>query len=120
MKQNIWHSKIHVLNILFLVTISLFLISCGDSGSSGDETATCYGVSADDSSVCSGDGTCSAIDTCTCDIGFTGSLCASVAHTCDSIYANDPAVCSGHGTCVSTNTCTCDIDYSGVYCGTGP
>ena len=38
---------------------------------------TCFGLLSSDPSVCSGQGTCIAPDTCVCNVGYSGSQCES-------------------------------------------
>lgn len=42
---------------------------------SATPVAACFGISADDSQVCSGNGTCPVTDTCECEAGFIGKQC---------------------------------------------
>ncbi len=58
----------------------------------------CYGVKSNNVAVCSGHGTCTAIDQCQCDDGWTEHDC-SITH-CFDIMFNDTSVCSGSGSCI--------------------
>ena len=80
--------------------------------------AKCYGVWSDNSTVCSGHGTCMGPDECKCENGWTGHDC-SVAY-CYDIKFNDKSVCSGHGSCIKTDACECDDGWSGTNCSVIP
>eukprot|EP01080_Neovahlkampfia_damariscottae_P001662 gene1662-432_t len=41
-------------------------------------SVTCFGISASDQSVCSGRGTCTATDICSCNKGYTGNQCQTL------------------------------------------
>jgi hypothetical protein len=80
---------------------------------------TCFGISdADTANVCSGQGTCVALDTCACfDLNvYSGPECEQPV--CDGLPSTNPGVCSGQGTCVAPNACVCDdpTSYSGTWC----
>jgi hypothetical protein len=47
--------------------------------SGNDQGFACYGTAAGDPGVCSGNGSCTAEDTCDCDPGWVGSECAAAA-----------------------------------------
>jgi hypothetical protein len=79
---------------------------------------------ANDKTVCSGRGICSAPDTCIdCSGGYIGDQCETL--TCFGKHVDDPLVCSGRGKCTSANNCVCNIlqtayrvvsPYSGDQC----
>ena len=77
---------------------------------------SCNGISADNSSVCSGRGTCLLQNNCVCNTGYSGSNCE--IFSCNGILSNNSAVCSGRGTCVSSNVCSCPMGYYGLNCET--
>ena len=76
----------------------------------------CFGIPADDPTVCSGNGTCVDTDTCECidPSSYTGPQCGTPV--CDGILATETGVCSGNGTCVAPDTCSCEEGYSGNNC----
>jgi hypothetical protein len=81
----------------------------------------CFGKPSTDPTVCSGNGNCTFIDTCTCKSGFTGSQCETAPiFTCFGKQSNDPKVCSGNGTCVATNICNCINGHTGNQCQMEP
>ena len=65
----------------------------------------CFGKSATDKTVCSGNGVCAQQDVCTCQANFGGSECETAK--CGELLANDPRVCSGHGSCLVGGNCVC-------------
>jgi hypothetical protein len=64
--------------------------------------------------ACSGHGTCSGPNNCSCDSGYTGYECE--LSICYGINETSLDVCSGHGQCVSANNCSCDSGYTGYEC----
>jgi len=74
----------------------------------------CYGVDSNDPNVCSGNGLCTAPDTCVCDAGYIGSDCDVM--TCGGIDFNDPSVCGGNGVCIGPNHCDCMPTTGGEEC----
>jgi len=50
---------------------------CDGSVDEGLTCWTCFGISKDDPSVCSGHGECTSQDTCVCDVGWTGADCST-------------------------------------------
>ncbi len=75
----------------------------------------CYSVWSDNSTVCSGIGTCMGPDECKCEHGWTGHDC-SVPY-CYDIKANDKSVCSGHGSCIGVDECKCNRwEWMGADC----
>jgi alpha-tubulin suppressor-like RCC1 family protein len=75
---------------------------------------SCFSVFATDPFVCSGRGTCTAQDTCSCRPGFIEIDC-SVA-ICYDYNSTNLLVCSGNGFCMSNNTCVCRQGYYGPTC----
>ena len=75
----------------------------------------CFGLTAEDPTVCSGHGSCTDVDQCKCDEGWMGIDC-SITH-CFGFTSNLPdRVCSGRGTCVQHNKCQCKEGYRGHNC----
>eukprot|EP01080_Neovahlkampfia_damariscottae_P004934 gene4934-8531_t len=89
----------------------------------------CYGKPQNDPNVCSGQGTCTNTDSCSCENGYTGDQCQnpppinsptqspSPTFTCFGISSSDSNVCSGNGQCVSQDQCNCNSGYGGQKCG---
>jgi Notch-like protein len=74
---------------------------------------SCFGIDAADATVCSGNGVCIDVDTCTCDPGWTGVECETNIDDCS------PNPCMNGGTCsdgVDQYTCTCPGGYAGTNC----
>jgi len=70
---------------------------------------SCNGVADDDISVCSGHGTCSDLDVCTCDSGWSSD--------CDVADCPTRDQCSGsNGVCTGPNACTCVSGWKGLNC----
>jgi len=67
-------------------------------------TPTCAGVN-----DCSGNGTCTAPDTCLCDPGWEGVDCSTF--NCSGVNN-----CSANGTCIGANTCDCNKGFAGADC----
>jgi alpha-tubulin suppressor-like RCC1 family protein len=64
--------------------------------------------------ACSGNGTCTAPDRCSCNLGYVGLQCE--VWSCGGIYNNNSSVCSTNGTCVAPNLCNCNYGYNGSNC----
>jgi alpha-tubulin suppressor-like RCC1 family protein len=76
---------------------------------------TCFNTLLDDPDVCTGNGTCVDMDTCTCAPGFSGYKCQFTS--CFGLNATDPNACLGHGTCLYLDTCICMANkYLGSTC----
>ncbi|EFC46548.1 hypothetical protein NAEGRDRAFT_79129 [Naegleria gruberi] len=76
---------------------------------------TCYGILAESPNVCSGNGTCTFTNSCSCKSGHFGDLCD--AFKCFGNLANDTLnVCSGNGNCISPNVCSCNSGFYGPNC----
>jgi hypothetical protein len=75
---------------------------------------TCFNESFSSLSVCSGNGTCSGVDICSCFSGYFGTKC--LEFTCNGILPLNPNVCSSYGTCIKGNKCSCDSFHSGNNC----
>jgi hypothetical protein len=73
---------------------------------------TCYGISKNDPTVCSGNGTCIGQDICLCP-GYSSTCSHPV---CYDITADQSTVCHSRGKCQSPNTCVCTENYFGVMC----
>jgi hypothetical protein len=77
----------------------------------------CFGILANESSVCLQRGTCTAPDTCACSSGkYAGNVCQHPV--CDGISAADPQVCDGNGKCLYPGFCKCyeTTRYTGQFC----
>ncbi len=74
----------------------------------------CFGVRVNETSVCSGHGTCVGPDVCECNDGWMGDDC-SVA-LCFGIVFNETSVCSGHGSCIGLDECQCNDGWLVVDC----
>ncbi|KAL9641966.1 hypothetical protein ABK040_004023 [Willaertia magna] len=87
-------------------------------GGSDCSTPRCNGILATETTtVCSGHGTCSSPNNCTCNKGRIGAFCELQA--CGGIAAIDATnVCSGRGTCLVGDICSCNNndDWGGDYC----
>nr|CAG4715597.1 unnamed protein product [Naegleria fowleri] len=98
------------------------IITCADTKSyvlSSDYSkclAICYGKNSADPTVCSGNGTCTDPNQCTCRSGYYSPECA--LYDCYGIVFNDTRVCSGRGSCYAPNNCSCNPNYSGNNCQT--
>ena len=68
---------------------------------------TCFGISPTNPSICGGQGTCVAVDTCNCTSGWQGNAQCS-AISCDALNN-----CNGNGACTGNNTCTCNSGWQG-------
>ncbi|EFC36095.1 predicted protein [Naegleria gruberi] len=75
---------------------------------------TCYGKNYTNPSVCSKRGKCIEMNTCKCDIGYTGSECA--IPICNGKNASEPTVCGGIGRCAYPNICFCGLNFAGSEC----
>jgi len=65
----------------------------------------CYGISFDNSTVCSGHGTCLTEDSCSCQPSYSGDQCE--IYSCYGTLSTNAGVCTGHGSCVATDDCQC-------------
>jgi hypothetical protein len=74
----------------------------------------CFNVSAIDSKVCSGHGSCIDINMCNCHENFSGSDCS--VPICFGTNATMDEVCSSYGSCVAANTCDCYNGYTSYEC----
>eukprot|EP01080_Neovahlkampfia_damariscottae_P000518 gene518-8031_t len=93
----------------------IFKVACGYEHSVVLKyTASCYGKSHDNEAVCSGNGLCTATDTCSCASGYSGTECAS--YSCFGVLSTVSSVCSGFGTCSSPNLCSCMDGRDGTNC----
>jgi hypothetical protein len=90
-------------------------ISCRYSFSIVALNFFCFGIPSTNASVCSGRGSCSGPDTCSCQQNYFGTKCELT--TCSGINSNDARVCSGFGTCTAFDVCTCDPQYAADYSG---
>jgi hypothetical protein len=79
------------------------------------EMYSCNNVSANNQSVCSGNGVCSFENNCTCTGCYYGTNCEH--HYCSEIEWDSPEVCNqNRGECVRCNVCVCQDEYYGQYC----
>jgi hypothetical protein len=90
-------------------------ISCKNTFSLVLTGFVCNGVLSSDPSVCSGRGTCTGTNQCSCNTNYNGINCELT--TCFGIFSTDNRVCSGFGTCTSFDVCTCNPQYSSDYSG---
>ncbi|EFC37003.1 predicted protein [Naegleria gruberi] len=78
----------------------------------------CNGLNATDESVsnqiCSGNGKCIGTNTCSCELGYSGSDCEKIS--CYGLEMDHEYVCGGVGQCVSMNQCLCPHPYDGQEC----
>lgn len=74
----------------------------------------CFGLLANDSSVCSSHGMCTSSDICQCDFGWVNNRCQDAI--CFGYNATSDLVCSQHGNCISPNVCQCDSNHTGSNC----
>lgn len=75
----------------------------------------CFGISHQDSRVCSGIGKCITGNKCDCNGTHSGLAC-EVWH-CNSIpYTDSSKVCSGKGSCTQQNICSCHFLAIGTNC----
>jgi hypothetical protein len=88
--------------------------SCPTEIVNGRCTISCYGISYDNSTVCSGRGVCSNVDTCSCNTGSIGRQCEHFV--CQYRSGDSSNVCSNHGQCVGFNNCSCSEGYTGNDC----
>ena len=66
------------------------------------------------SSVCNGQGSCNAVDTCVCNTNWGGANCS--IPKCFGTLQNSTLVCSGHGTCTAPDHCSCSSGFFGNQC----
>src|SRR5690242_13448882 len=66
----------------------------------------CYGVLANNSRVCSGNGNCIAPNTCKCNVNWFGEFCNVTK--CFDIFSNSSKVCSTFGSCLQPDKCKCN------------
>ncbi|KAG2373713.1 hypothetical protein C9374_011802 [Naegleria lovaniensis] len=93
------------------------ICTCNVNGHVGTQCVlvTCFGITSNNvSHVCSGNGICENVDTCSCTTGFRGSKCEHPS--CNGIVSTNTSVCTGHGSCINLDTCVCDINWIGQYC----
>lgn len=77
----------------------------------------CHGMFSTDASVCSGHGSCTGADVCTCNSGWTGPKCEQIA-CFGTPAANLSEVCSSHGKCTGPDTCSCSTGWVSPNCQT--
>ncbi|EFC46040.1 predicted protein [Naegleria gruberi] len=101
--------------------------SCDESHTGeGCDVPICYGLAANNESVCSGNGKCIESSVCVCSGFWTGANCdtcpekysgsACDVPVCYGVSANDSMVCSGHGSCVAPSQCFCEGRWAGELC----
>jgi alpha-tubulin suppressor-like RCC1 family protein len=73
-------------------------ISTSKSIIANTEIFKCFGVNFNEQNVCSGNGYCRDIDTCSCYNGFFGANCQN--YTCFGISQSNSSVCLGNGVCI--------------------
>jgi len=78
----------------------------------------CFGMLANDTTICSAHGSCVALDTCECASNYYGANCS--VSSCFNILSNETNVCSSHGSCVALDTCECTSNYGGQNCTIPP
>lgn len=76
---------------------------------------SCYGILADEPSVCGYRGQCISQDTCVCPTGYTTAADCTI-FSCFGILFNQTGVCLGEGTCIAADTCVCNTQYAGSQC----
>jgi hypothetical protein len=90
-------------------------ISCGEYHSMILQSIfTCFGITASNPSVCSGNGICTGIDQCSCGSYYFGTQCQTTK--CFGKDSTDPSVCSGNGNCTTLDNCQCKQGYGGRQC----
>lgn len=98
----------------FTLNISQLAHSIIESGNAS-VLHTCFGKTAFDPNVCSGNGLCQSSNVCTCKDGYIGTNCEKIA--CHNIPVDDKNVCSGRGICIEPNKCNCTSPhYQGENC----
>ncbi|KAF0975670.1 hypothetical protein FDP41_004997 [Naegleria fowleri] len=75
---------------------------------------SCYGISYQNQTVCSGKGTCTKPNVCECKPFYSGNRCQIT--TCAGIASNLSTVCSSHGDCLEYEVCSCHTGYTGLRC----
>ncbi|EFC40952.1 predicted protein [Naegleria gruberi] len=97
-------------SIIFLTLMAVLLVLLNSSriecklNKLGEDSITCEGMRANDTSVCSGRGACISLNNCSCSSGYEGSNCQlEISPTfCDRIIN-----CTGHGECNIKGECEC-------------
>ena len=75
----------------------------------------CYGTKYSEQGVCSGNGKCIGMNSCSCSKGYTGDNCQYPI--CFSKPSNDATVCNGKGKCTTPDTCSdCKDGMTGQTC----
>uniref|UniRef100_A0A7S1PHQ5 EGF-like domain-containing protein n=1 Tax=Percolomonas cosmopolitus TaxID=63605 RepID=A0A7S1PHQ5_9EUKA len=88
-------------------------IYCKDGGDwSGVycEKPRCFNLAWDNTSVCSGHGSCTSPNHCECEAPYYSADCSKFS--CYGIDASNSSVCSGHGTCTRLDTCECSSGWT--------
>ncbi|EFC42096.1 predicted protein [Naegleria gruberi] len=75
----------------------------------------CFGISASDSSVCSGRGSCTSYNNCVCNSTYYGSQC-SYDYSCGGLSPDSSTACNGKGVCQSQDKCQCISGIVGNLC----
>ncbi|EFC47318.1 basal body protein NBP family [Naegleria gruberi] len=94
-----------------------------NNGNGTQPMPSCFGLLANNTNACSGNGKCIANDTCQCNPSFTGKNCEinnnnnnQPMPSCFGLLANDTKVCSGNGKCITNDTCQCNGGFNGKNC----
>ncbi|KAL9643350.1 hypothetical protein ABK040_014804 [Willaertia magna] len=75
---------------------------------------SCFGILANESTVCEGKGKCIGVNSCQCFEGYGGNNCS--VPSCYDVSALDNNVCNGHGKCVDFNSCVCSDGWKSNNC----
>lgn len=103
----------HTIIRALLCGCALLLLSLAPADKAVAET--CWGLICDGSVCCSGHGTCTAFNQCTCKPGYIGRECSQY-NFCGE--GNCSPNCSGNGWCASVRSLASTASYSGTCVGT--
>ena len=83
-------------------------------GSFIPKETTCFGFNFTSPQVCSGSGSCTGPNICSCKPGFGGDKCH--LPVCGGLTNDDKAVCGGNGKCEAPESCQCRPGLTGKTC----